>query len=90
MVGKAKFDPTFTEIDLKPEYNEVAPEAYVDLSARYKFEVGGGQLELFGTIENLFEPIPPDVPGGFNGSQTSRGTYDVFGRQYRVGLRTKF
>ena len=90
MVGKAKFDPTFTEIDLKPEYNEVAPEAYVDLSARYKFEVGGGQLELFGTIENLFEPIPPDVPGGFNGSQTSRGTYDVFGRQYRVGLRAKF
>jgi hypothetical protein len=51
-VGKHKFDNTLTEIDLRPSDNAIAPEMYMNLTARYRFEVGGANMELFGVIEN--------------------------------------
>lgn len=89
-VGKHKFDNTLTELDLRPSDNAIAPEMFVNLTARYRFELGGANMEVFGVIENILDPTPPTVPGGFNSWQTNRQVYDPVGRQFRGGLRVQY
>ena len=89
-IGKHKFDNTLGPTDLSVADNAIAPEMFVTINARYRFEAAGAQMEVFGVIENILDPIPPTVPGGFNSWQTNRQVYDPVGRQYRVGLRAQF
>jgi outer membrane receptor protein involved in Fe transport len=71
--------------------NSVGAVAYVDVGGSYNFAVMGMQAQLFGSIGNLLDQKPPNVPsqaaGGTNESSTNTVFYDPIGRLYKMGLR---
>jgi len=91
IIGAGKFDATFVEgrdIDI----NRMAAIAYTDITAGYRFEVGGKEWELFGTVNNLLDQGPPRNSGTFfvfGTIPTNTYLYDTIGRTYTVGLRFK-
>jgi iron complex outermembrane receptor protein len=91
-MGGGKFDSTLTPALLAPAQNHVRDVLYVDLSARYKFEVRGVNYEAYGTINNLFDQDPPLTPNGaVTTPRSANGNrYDFVGRYYVAGLRFKF
>jgi iron complex outermembrane recepter protein len=53
----------------------------------------GGDFEIFGGINNLFDKDPPFFPSGTAGTQaldTIPAYYDVFGREFFGGVRVNF
>ena len=53
----------------------------------------GGDFEIFGGINNLFNSKPPFFPSGTAGTQaldTVPAYYDVFGREFFGGIRVNF
>jgi len=58
------------------------------LNGSYDFTLGDTNLNVFGSVNNLFDKDPP-LAGLGNGG-TSATFYDVIGRNYRVGLRASF
>jgi outer membrane receptor protein involved in Fe transport len=70
--------------------NHVAGQQTVDLSGSYKFE---NNLEVFATIENLTDRLPPDVGNNLTSAywqDQANSDYERIGRQYRVGFRFDF
>jgi outer membrane receptor protein involved in Fe transport len=65
--------------------NSVSSATYVNLSASYDILDG---VQLFGSINNLFDLNPPIAPGG-NGYPTNPVYFDTYGRSWRVGVRVK-
>ncbi len=89
-IGKAKYDVTYDSTQLADEFNNISPEVYVDLSARYGFKALG-DMEVYGGINNVFDNDPPVVPYNFVANlQSNGGIYDLVGRFFYVGLRGKF
>jgi len=78
--------------------NRVPSYQVFTLSGSYRFDGVGplSSLQLFATVDNLFDKEPPVAPGGgaFGPSNDNGGTnavfFDTLGRSYRVGLRTRF
>ncbi|MCX7676379.1 MAG: TonB-dependent receptor, partial [Alteraurantiacibacter sp.] len=70
----------------------VGAVTYTDLSLRWNMKAGGGSLEFFGTINNLFDKDPPIIPGTVAGVNlpTNISTYDVIGRAFVGGVRFRF
>jgi outer membrane receptor protein involved in Fe transport len=70
----------------------VGAVAYTDLSLRYRVPHNDGYLELFATINNLFDKDPPLIPGITPGVNlpTNISTYDIVGRAFTAGARFKF
>lgn len=69
--------------------NTVPSAAYLDLSGQYTFAPArGGELVLFGAVNNVFDKDAPRTPGA-NGSGNNV-LFDVIGRNYKVGVRYKF
>ncbi len=66
--------------------NTVESATYVNLSASYDIMDG---IELFGSINNLFDRDPPVAPGG-NGYPTNPVYFDTYGRLWRAGVRVRF
>ena len=61
---------------------------YVDFSASYKIN---DSVEAFGGIDNAFDEQPPLLTSSWGGDANTDVTlYDVMGRRYFVGLRTRF
>lgn len=79
-------------------FNEVDSATYVNLAMSYELPVGSGGddfIELFGTIENLFDKDPPIAPGGgVSAGATAYPTnpvyFDTFGMRWKGGVRVKF
>jgi outer membrane receptor protein involved in Fe transport len=75
--------------------NTVPSVIYVNLSASYSWDLGGGRLELFGNVQNLLDRDPPIVPAVFDaslgqtGSQYNAGLFDLLGRRFTIGVRFK-
>lgn len=66
----------------------IPSQHYFDLSMRYQLREG---LQLFGTIDNLFDNDPPIFGRGANGQfNTDSATYDVLGRRFTLGFRANF
>jgi len=65
---------------------------YTDLAVRYDLKPGGRDLQLFATVQNLFDKQPPLIPGITAGVNlpTNNATYDIIGRAYTMGVRFKF
>jgi iron complex outermembrane receptor protein len=65
---------------------------YTDLSVRYDIKPAGRDVQLFATVNNLFDKKPPLIPGTVPGVNlaTNMSVYDVVGRAYTVGARFKF
>ena len=72
--------------------NSVPSMSYFDFTATTRVEVNDVNLEIFGTVENLFDKEPPRVTG-FRNVATELGTandHDIIGRYFRVGVRAEF
>ena len=69
--------------------NSVASAVYVNLSASYKLPFYNQALEVFGTVNNLFDKAPPVAPGG-NGYPTNPVYFDTYGTSWKVGRRARF
>ena len=65
---------------------------YTDLAVRYDIKPGGRDLQLFATVQNLFDKQAPLIPGITPGVNlpTNNAIYDIIGRTYTMGLRFKF
>jgi outer membrane receptor protein involved in Fe transport len=80
-------DPNYDPSDINSiNDNTVSSATYVNLSASYKIIEG---IELFGSVNNLFNHNPPIAPGG-NGYPTNPVYFDTYGRLWRAGVRVRF
>lgn len=75
------------------QQNKIRAVAYTDLSLTYKLQTGAiGQVELFATVNNLFDRKPPLIPVTRTPGltvPTIRSTYDILGTYGTVGVRIK-
>ncbi len=72
--------------------NSVPSAVYINISASYRIPMGGGDdrgVEIFGSINNLFDKDPAIAPGG-NGYPTNPVFFDTYGASFRVGARFNF
>ena len=72
--------------------DNIDAEWYTDLTVNYGFDYQGGEFEVFGTVNNLFDNEPPILPGTTPGATypTLIATYDYIGRAFTVGVRASF
>lgn len=78
--------------------NRVPSATYVNLAMSYAIALGKGDartVEIFGSIDNLFDVKPPIAPGGgANGLLTPYPTspvfFDTFGMRWKTGIRVQF
>ena len=70
----------------------VGAVGYTDLTLRYSIPHNDGKIEIFGTVNNLFNKQPPIIPGITAGVNlpTNISVYDVIGRAFTGGVRFKF
>jgi len=99
-VGRGKYNATYVGPDdagYNPALpnsindNTVASATYVNLSASYLLQGSseGTTVELFGTVNNLFNRDPPIAPGG-NGYPTNPVYFDTYGVSWKAGVRVRF
>lgn len=71
---------------------DVDPVWYTDLTLTYALPESNGAVELFGTINNLFDEEPPLIPSAIPGvnSPTIISVYDSVQRRFVVGARFEF
>lgn len=89
------YDPTLPN---SISFNRVKSATYVNLAMSYEIPLGGDDddyVEVFGTIDNLFDKDPPIAPGGgVSAGATAYPTnpvyFDTFGMRWRAGVRVKF
>ena len=68
--------------------NHVKSATYLDLVAEYRFDVSkGGELAVYGGVNNLLDTDPPRVPGA-NGTGNNL-LFDPVGRNFKLGVRYK-
>ncbi len=89
-IGAAVIDPTMVQ-GVGLQLNNIPAVFYTDVTVKYRFQVaplGGGDQELFFTINNAFNKQPP-ISGGnpTNFSVPINFAYDAMGRYFSVGLR---
>jgi outer membrane receptor protein involved in Fe transport len=78
------------------EDNTVPAVIYFNLSASHSWDFAGGDLELFGNIQNLFDKNPPITPTVFDavlgqtGNQVNARLFDLLGRRFTLGVRVKY
>jgi iron complex outermembrane recepter protein len=71
-------------------FNTIGSYEVYSVSGTYNFELSGGnQLQLWGSINNLFDEDPP-LFGSMGLGGTNATFYDTAGQNYRVGLRMNF
>ncbi|RVT94779.1 TonB-dependent receptor domain-containing protein [Sphingomonas crocodyli] len=65
---------------------------YTDMTISKKIDAFGGDIEFFGTVNNLFDKKPPLIPGTIPGLNlpTIISVYDQVGRAFTAGARFKF
>jgi outer membrane receptor protein involved in Fe transport len=78
--------------------NRVDSATYLNLAMSYQIPLGvddDDYVEVFGTIENLFDKRPPIAPGGgvaagATAYPTNPVYFDTFGMRWRAGARIRF
>lgn len=91
-IGSGKFQAGTEVYNPALADNHVSAVAYTDISARQAFDMGGGKVEFFATVNNLFNKQPPALPfGTFNVVYpTNPQLYDILGRNFTAGFRAVF
>lgn len=81
------FDPTLVD---SIESNRVPSHTVWNLNASYNILLdNGGNVQVWGNIDNLFDREPPYAGGGGTGG-TNPMFFDAMGRMFRVGIRSQF
>lgn len=89
-ISRGKLDALGTPQNLN--INHVASRTYVSLSGAYEIlssKEDGKRLEIFGTVNNLFDTDPP-VSVSPNAFPTNAILFDTIGRNFSVGVRFAF
>ncbi len=90
LIGKGHFQASNEFYNPALADNSVRETWYTDITV--KANVGTTRrLEIFGTVNNLFDRAPPDIPGGSFQLDypTNASLYDVVGRTITAGVRFK-
>lgn len=58
------------------------------LNGSYSFNAFNSDMQLFGSVQNLFDKQPPLAGVGLGG--TNPTFFDTVGRFFRVGMRANF
>jgi iron complex outermembrane receptor protein len=70
--------------------NRVPGATYVNLTAQLDLaKVSGPPVEVFATVDNLFDKDPPMSPSLNGTNPVNTVYYDVIGRTYRLGVRVR-
>ena len=76
------------------ESNKVDAVFYTDMRIAYRFPVRGTQMEVYGTVTNLFDVDPPITPywgaAGSTVTQFNPNLFDVLGRRFVIGAKVAF
>lgn len=90
-VGAGKYDATLREPEDIND-NSIGAQWYLNASARYFIgESEDEGVEVFAGVNNLFNNDPPIAPISFILTVgTNTALYDVMGRYYYAGIRTRF
>ena len=90
----AGYDPSLPD---SINTNRVDSATYFGLAMSYEIPFGNDSsryVEVFGSIQNLFDKDPPVAPGGggLGGSNypTNPVYFDTFGSRFRAGLRVRY
>lgn len=90
LIGSGNVDNTFTPATIAD--NHVPAVWYTDVTLRANIGEGDSKLQVFMTVNNLFNKEPPIVPsipyGGYRATNFS--LYDVVGRYITFGVSAKF
>src|SRR5690606_37749085 len=77
--------------------NRVDAVSYYGLAMSYQIPLDSSRdryVELFGSINNIFDAAPPIAPGGGGGGGSNYPTnpvyFDTFGSRFRAGVRVKY
>jgi len=78
--------------------NRVKSATYFNIAMSYQIPFGSSEddyVEVFGSIENLFDKKPPIAPGGgvsvgATAYPTNPVYFDTFGMRWRAGMRVRF
>jgi outer membrane receptor protein involved in Fe transport len=97
-IGHGALDKTLTPAILAPAQNRVSAVFYTDLTLSQRIidrERKGWGLELYLTVNNLFNRDPPTAPApwfvfGVANGGTNASVFDVVGREYNGGIRLQF
>ncbi len=85
-IGSAEMDATSKAAG----YPKIGAHTYHNVRVGYEIKKG---TEVYGGITNLFDKQPPLFGSGRSGTQaldTIPGYYDIFGRSFFVGFKTRF
>lgn len=78
-------DPSYSPTLVNSINNNIVPaRGYVNINLSYNLASEAKPIELYGTINNLFDVDPPLPAIGNN------AYYDLLGRSYRIGIRLQF
>jgi iron complex outermembrane recepter protein len=74
--------------------NDIGSIAYTDARFAWDMTFGDTEVELYGSVTNLFDRDPPSIPGYSAAvaapGQFNAGLYDVLGRRFAVGVNLRF
>jgi outer membrane receptor protein involved in Fe transport len=90
-VGPGRLDTTFAPAVFGPD-DRIEQVFYTDLTIRQRVAMGSRSLDLFATVNNLFNrqpPLAPAIPLGTYRA-TNAAIYDTMGRYFSIGARVKF
>jgi iron complex outermembrane receptor protein len=84
-----KVGPTGGGVFVDPTLSDVF---YTNLTASYDFEAAGANVQLYGTVNNVFDEEPPLLPTTLAGVgyPTVPNLYDLVGRYFSVGVRASW
>lgn len=85
---------TIDRVGIPTQFQDNSVDAvwYTDLTLMNDFAMGDGNLQVFFTVNNLFDKEPPLIPSTLPSSTpvTLIGVYDHIGRAYTAGVRFNF
>jgi iron complex outermembrane recepter protein len=89
--------PVSTVANRTINYNQIDGAFYLDLNVSYAFEALGFDHSVFFTVKNVFNSDPTPVPiggltanvGSGSNPQTNPQIYDIYGRIFRFGIRSR-
>ncbi len=91
-ISGGKYDSTLGPTALPVAQNRVPAMFYTDLTVKRRIGPPSSGVELFVTVNNLFDRDPPLAPQGAVTipRQTNPYFYDMVGRYFTVGARARF
>jgi iron complex outermembrane receptor protein len=69
--------------------NHTGSSVYWDTRLFWRFNMGGGEVEVFGNVQNLFDRDPPWI-STLEGVGQTAGGFDLIGRRYVAGINLRF